>query len=69
MPFIELNKNEAEEMLQKEMKVIDAEIENARNALRKAAKVWFSSFISTVSLRNLGHFCPNFPAFCVLTFK
>ena len=56
MPFIELNKNEAEEMLQKEMKVIDAEIENARNALRKAAKVWFSSFISTVSLRKFGHF-------------
>ena len=41
VPFIELDKKEAEEMLQKEMKVIDTEINNARNALRKAAKVWF----------------------------
>merc|ERR1712106_125922 len=37
VPFIEFNKAEAEQMLEKELKVIDSEITTARNALRHAA--------------------------------
>merc|ERR1711924_233261 len=37
VPFIEFEKAEAEQMLVKELKVIDGEITTARNALRRAA--------------------------------